>query len=121
MIGIHKPVLLAVPPPKEATQPPIGRVQSMRSVAFESREAVRSDLALERSRTKNADMPSLNFMVGIAQSPTYPLRKKTGNARREDTARFYHALDFTQKSVVVGDVLKNLRTDHPIESGIRKR
>jgi hypothetical protein len=93
----------------------------MRSVAFESREAVRSDLALERSRTKNADMPSLNFMVGIAQSPTYPLRKKTGNARREDTARFDHALDFMQKRFVVWDVLKHLRADHPIESGIRER
>ena len=74
-------------------------------MGLESLEAEVRDAFLQGTGVEDANMPTLNLMVCVAEFPANPFREKARHACRKQSARFNDAANFKEEGLVVVDML----------------
>ncbi len=120
MVRLDERACLA-PPPDQALQPPIGRMETVREVPALERETGARDRLFEVRSLEDPHMSARRGVIAARQAPADPFRPEARHADAELALGLQDARDFGDRGFVVRQMLKDFRADDRIEEAIRKR
>ena len=93
----------------------------MRPVAIIMLEAQLLNFTAQLISAENTQMTTRDVVILFTQGPADFLRPAPGHTGAKQAARLEHALDFTQRTLVIRNMLQHLAADNLVESVVGKR
>ncbi len=84
-------------------------------------EPVERSRSIEDRATVDADVAARHVVVLVRERPVDELGSEARHGHRHRPARAKNAGELAHRAHVVGDVLEDLRTDHPVEGRVGER